>query len=123
KEAVDSHRAGSEQPSRSESDHNDPIDQPSTEEQPSLFADIGVDEDELQPSINRVDQTTSHPTPPSTSPERSENPFLPPHIRDRLTANRKHQTAGLKSIESFEQSSAPSPATAINKQQIIDELV
>lgn len=93
-----------------------------TEEQPNLFeAPIGESEITAKPPAKR----------PSLSSGRGENPFLPKHIRDRLTANRPSQPpmvdyfaplpAKAPPPETPSATEPPEPTPA--DQQLIDELV
>lgn len=62
------------------------------------------------------------------TPKKSENPFLPKHIRDRLSANRALQQEIAKSFNSppYTRFPPPAPSTAAElsaDEQLIDELV
>lgn len=62
----------------------------STEEQPSLFDDGELERKSrtTAPVVEANPGEKAAPGKPLPSPEKSENPFLPQHIRERLSANR-----------------------------------
>lgn len=52
-----------------------------------------------------------------------ENPFLPKHIRDRLAANRKNQTAMMEALAPIAKPASAAKPAAPSDQQLIDEMV
>lgn len=111
------------------------------EEQQSLFPTTEGEPVEAgeSPAVDRADnaeaerraeaeQSLMESTSRTLSSGRGENPFLPKHIRDRLTANRKNQTAMMESLAPLARPApAPAPKPAAvrlpDEQQLIDELV
>lgn len=98
-------------------------------EQPSLFhASEGNTAERSTPEAGQTQPATA-PNPPSAqklSAARGENPFLPKHIRDRLTANRKNQAALMESLKPIAAPTPPPQPANISlpdEKQLIDELV
>ncbi|GAB1256773.1 hypothetical protein NBRC116494_12750 [Aurantivibrio plasticivorans] len=78
------------------------------EHQPSLFDAPKPGADKAKPDENKASATTKAHAPLSARPVKTDNPFLPKHIRDRLHTNRTLQ----QEIESTHSTAANAPSSS-----------
>lgn len=132
-EAIDPAKAMEVQtpePNSEEAQHDSPGAAPA-EEQPSLFQTGEAEAEDEGPAASaetKLQAPEPDPARPSTAvprTTRSENPFLPQHIRDRLSANRKNQAALMESLNPLPPAKPPAKpvTTPAQEQLLIDELV